>query len=74
MSDERKPRSSADAGQQPATGEQKTGGFGAFAQRYRDRWAAEHPNRSQTKPAGDQPESSAGADASDPRAGRAGPS
>mgnify|MGYP006156073995 CR=1 FL=1 len=28
------------------------GGFGAFAQQYRDRWAAEHPNARPARPAG----------------------
>lgn len=29
---------------QDKTAEQKKGGFGAFADKYRDRWAANHPS------------------------------
>lgn len=54
MSDARSPENPPEA---------KKGGFGAFAQQYRDRWAANHPN---AKPRD-------GADAADPAAGNAPP-
>ena len=73
MSGQRGPRDSANAEQHSAAGKQK-GGFGAFAKKYRDRWAADHPNAGTTNPAGDRPEPSTGADASDPGVGRAGSS
>jgi hypothetical protein len=51
--------------------EPKKGGFGAFAQKYRARWAAEHPHAGEAKPAGDQPEPPTRTDAGDGELDRA---
>jgi hypothetical protein len=52
--------------------EAKKGGFGAFEQKYRARWAAEHPNAGESKPAGGQPDPSTRTDASDGKLDRPG--
>jgi hypothetical protein len=61
------PKESSDPQESPEsreTSEQKKGGFGAFAQKYRDRWAADHPHAGEAKQSGDQPEPSTQTDAS----------
>ncbi len=63
MSDPQEPR---------VPSEPKTGGFGAFAQKYRARWAADHPNAGEGNTAGDQPERTARTDVSDEELDRAG--
>lgn len=39
--------------QDPPQPQPKKGGFGAFSQQYRDRWAADHPNAKPAKPGAD---------------------
>ena len=58
MSDPKDPKGSRE------TGKQQKGGFGAFSQKYRDRWAADHPQAGEAKQSGGQPEPSTGTDAS----------
>lgn len=66
------PKKPSDPQKSSEPSEPKKGGFGAFAQRYRDRWAADHPQAGTANGTGDRPEPSTKPDASDPDTDREG--